>query len=106
MLAAKTNSIESVKLLLKKNADTSICDENNFTALTYGILSGNIEIIEILIRKTNSFLDVSLMKLAESKFRVNQNIKDLGKPSKKINTIFYDIESISFATYPPYLIMT
>ena len=30
----------------------------------------------------------------------------LGKPSKKINTIFYDIESISFATYPPYLIMT
>ena len=79
MLAAKTNSIESVKLLLKKNADTSICDENNFTALTYGILSGNIEIIEILIRKTNSFLDVSLMKLAESKFRVNQKIKDLVK---------------------------
>ena len=30
----------------------------------------------------------------------------LGKPSKKKNRIFHDIEQNSFATYPPYLIMT
>ena len=30
----------------------------------------------------------------------------LGKPSKKINRIFHDIVQNSFATYPPYLIMT
>ena len=76
MLAAKTNSKESVDLLLKKKADTSICDRDKFTALTHGILSGNIEIIEKLITRTKSYLDISLMKLAESKFRVNQNIKN------------------------------
>ena len=32
--------------------------------------------------------------------------KRLGKPSKKINRIFHDIVQNSFATYPPYLIMT
>ena len=52
MLAAKTNSLESVELLLKKNAETNICDKDNFTALTYGILAGNIAIIEKLITIT------------------------------------------------------
>ena len=43
--------------------------------------------------------------LKKSNF-IFSSLKILYKGSGKKNRIFYDIESISFSTYPPYLIMT
>ena len=67
MLAAKTNNIEAVYLLLEKNADPNIADENEFIALTYAIIAGNVEVIEKLLLKTERNLKTSLQKLAETK---------------------------------------
>ena len=66
MLAAKTNNIEAVDLLLEKNADPNVADENGFTALTYAIIAGNVETIEKLLLKTERNLKPSLEKLAET----------------------------------------
>ena len=39
-------------------------------------------------------------------YQIFKPYKVLREAVKKKNRIFYDIESISFSTYPPYLIMT
>ena len=76
MIAAKTNSVEAVKLLLNKNADPNAVDRFGFTALSYGIVSENREVTELLLSKTTKNLDVSLRKLAESTLKFNQNVID------------------------------
>ena len=57
MLAAKTNNIEAVKLLLDKKADPNKLDEmqekDRLPALGFALQSGNDEIIEMLADKTD-----------------------------------------------------
>ena len=76
MIAAKTNSIEAVKVLLEKKADPDVADKEGRNALTYGILAENVEIAKILFPKTTQHLDVSLKTLAESTFKINQDIRN------------------------------
>ena len=74
MMAAKTMSIPQVLLLLDKGADPNDADEDQNTALTHAVLSENIESAETLITKTTEHLDVTLRKLAESKFQFGGNM--------------------------------
>ena len=48
MVAAKTNSIEAVRVFLENKADPDVADKEGRNALTYGILAGNVEIAKIL----------------------------------------------------------
>ena len=75
MIAAKTNSIEAVRLLLEKKADPDTADQEGRTALTYGVLADNIDIIKLLFSKTSARLDVTMKTLAESTFNVGQDIR-------------------------------
>ena len=99
--AAKTNSTEAIKLLLKNNYDPNFADEEGNTALVFGILSENTEATEILLPKTTEHLDVALKSLAEAKsssFVVSQSIKDEVKKiigdDKQLLWIF--LERVSF----------
>ena len=76
MFAAKTNFVEAVQILLDKNANPDAVDRNNFTALTYAILSDNSETTEKLLPKTTKYLDISLSMLAKSNIKANKNIVD------------------------------
>ena len=60
MLAAKTNNVEAVDELLKRNADPDIVDKDGFTALTHAILSENIDIILKLFKVTKFGLEIGV----------------------------------------------
>ena len=73
MLAAQTNSEESLNLLLDKKADPdmidpdpNVADEKKSTALIFAILEGNTKLISILFKVTNKNIKLALMRLAES----------------------------------------
>ena len=53
MIAAKTNSIEAVKLIVERKADPNVADQNGYTAVTHGILSDNSDITKILLPITS-----------------------------------------------------
>ena len=76
MIAAKTNSIEAVKLLLKKRVDPDVADQDGYTAVTHGILSDNSDITKILLPITTQYLDVTMRTLAESTFKPDQDIRN------------------------------
>ena len=76
MIAAKTNSIEAVRLLLEKKADPDTADQEGRTALTYGVLADNIDIIKLLFSKTSARLNVTMKTLAESTFKPDQDIRN------------------------------
>ena len=73
MLAAKTNNVEAVDELLKRNANPDVVDKDGFTALTHAILSENIEIILKLFKRTKSGLKISLKKLGKSSLELNND---------------------------------
>ena len=96
MLAAKTNNIEAVNLLLEKNADPNIADENEFIALTYAIVAGNVEIIEKLLLKTERNLKTSMQKLAETTITnelIQKEVKKMLINDRKLFRIFADASS-------------
>ena len=96
MLAAKTNNIEAVDLLLEKNADPNVADENGFTALTYAIIAGNVETIEKLLLKTERNLKPSLEKLAETTITnefIQNGVKKMFINDRKLFKIFADASS-------------
>ena len=66
MLAAQTNSEESVNLMLEHNADANQVDKNNQTSLTHSILSENVSIMARLFEITTVGLQNSLERLAEA----------------------------------------
>ena len=67
MLAAKTNNIEAIKLLLEKGARPNDLDEKGFTALIYAVISENTTATELLVSKTESGILTTMEKLAEHK---------------------------------------
>ena len=96
MLAAKTNNIEAVDLLLEKNADPNDADENGFTALTYAIIAGNVETIKKLLLKTERNLKTSLEKLAETTITnefIQKGVKKMLINDRKLFKIFADASS-------------
>ena len=66
MLAAQTNSEESVNLMLEHNADANQVDKDNQTSLTHSILSENVSIMARLFEITTVGLQNSLERLAEA----------------------------------------
>ena len=97
MLAAKTNNVEAVEMMLNGDANPNIADEKSRTALTYAIIAENIKSIEILILKTNSFLNVSLEKLAESNLTspiIQIAVKEIISSCKEYFILFFNRVSI------------
>ena len=94
MVAAKTNSIEAIDLLLAKAANPNYSDSKNYTALSYAILSENIEIVKKLFKITTEHLDVSLQLLSNSLIKVD-------KPLRKILNI---LTTTNEELYLPFLI--
>ena len=66
MLAAQTNSEESLELLLNENADPNQVDKDNQSSLTHSILAENASIIARLFEITTVGLQNSLERLAEA----------------------------------------
>ena len=66
-MAAKTSNTKAVFLLIQMGADPNDAMENGFTALTYAVLSENLQTIELLLQMTSQYLDITLRKLAESR---------------------------------------
>ena len=97
MIAAKTNSIEAVRLLLEKKADPDTADQEGRTALTYGVLSDNIEIIKLLFSKTSAHIDVTMKTLAESTFKPDQDLRNEVKEliSKRSSLLWIFLERVT-----------
>ena len=66
MLAAQTNSEESLELLLNENADPNQVDKDNQSSLTHSILAENASIIARLFEITTVGMQNSLERLAEA----------------------------------------
>ena len=97
MIAAKTNSIEAVRLLLEKKADPDTADQEGRTALTYGVLADNIDIIKLLFSKTSARLDVTMKTLAESTFKPDQDLRNEVKEliSKRSSLLWIFLERVT-----------
>ena len=81
MNAAKTGSPEGVEMLLEAGADPDKEDSDGMTALAFGIVSGNIEVVNMLAPVTTAGVDQIIIKLTES----NLNIE--GEVLKYLNKI-------------------
>ena len=75
MIAAKTNNKEFVEILLQKNADPDVVvkvfngeEDENYTALIYAIEAGSYQTLPQLYLVTNTELQMSFQKLADSDF--------------------------------------
>ena len=66
MLAAQTNSEESLELLLNENADPNQVDKDNQSSLTHSILAENASIIARLFEITTVGMQNSLERIAEA----------------------------------------
>ena len=80
--AAKTGSPEGVEMLLKAGADPNKEDSKGITALAYGIVSGNIDVINLLAPVTTAGVDQIIIKLAQSSLNIEGEVE---KYLKKIN---------------------
>ena len=94
MIAAKTNSKEAIDWLLAKAANPNYFDSKKYTALSYAILSENIEIVKKLLVITTEHLDLSLQLLANSLIKLDQPLR------KILNKVITTSEEL----YLPFLI--
>ena len=76
MNAAKSGSPEGVESLLKALADPNIEDTEGMTAIAYGIISGNVDVIELLAPITTSGVDQIIVTLAQSSVSINGEIEN------------------------------
>ena len=76
MNAAKTGSPEGVEMLLKAGADPNKEDSEGMTALAYGIVSGNIDVINLLAPVTTAGVDQIIIKLAQSSLNIEGKIEE------------------------------
>ena len=90
MNAAKTSSIESVQILLRKNvknetlADPNVVDEKGQTALAYALKTNNIQVINMLAEVTTEVSETTMKMLAQS------NVKIEGDLEKYVKIILND----------------
>ena len=89
MIAAKTNSKEVIDWLLEKQANPNFANSKLYTALSYAILSGNIEIVKKLFKITTKYLDVSLELLANSLIKLDQPLRRILNKLIKANEELY-----------------
>ena len=74
MNAAKTGSPEGVAMLLKAGADPNKEDSEGMTALAYGIVSGNINVINLLAPVTTAGVD-QIIKLSQSSLNIEGELE-------------------------------
>ena len=76
MNAAKTGSPEGVKMLLEADADPDTMDPRGMTALAYGIISGNIEVLNLLAPVTLQGSKQIMKMLAQSDLVIEQELQE------------------------------
>ena len=97
MNSAKTGSPEGVRMLLEAGADPNLVvlvdekdsddsddekegahkeDSEGMTALAYGIISGNIEVITLLAPVTTAGVDQIIIKLAQSSLNIEGALEE------------------------------
>ena len=64
MNAAKTGSPEGVRMLLEAGADPNKVNSDGITALAFGIISGNVDVINMLAPVTTAGVDQVIIRLA------------------------------------------
>ena len=90
MVAARTNSLEAIDLLLQKKAEPNHVDSQKYTALSYAIMSENIEIVKKLFKITFAQLDDSLKLLSQSLIKIDKELRIILKLLiTKTKALFY-----------------
>ena len=75
MKAANSVSPEGIEILLKAGADPNIENPAGMTALAYGILSENIDVINLLAPATTAGVDQIIIKLAQSSLDIKGELE-------------------------------
>ena len=76
MNASKTGSPEGIEMLLEAGADTNKEDSKGMTALAFGIVSGNIEVINLLAPVTTAGVDQIIIKMAQSRLNIEGALEE------------------------------
>ena len=96
MNAAKTGSPEGVDMLLKAGADPNTEDSVGMTALAYGIVSGNIDVINLLAPVTSAGVDQIIIKLAQSILNIEGELENYLKKFNGDEKMKFLLEKASF----------
>ena len=77
MHGAKFGSLEEISFFLNAGADPNILNSEGMTALAYGIVSGNIEVIYLLAPVTTAGVDQIIIKLAQSSLKIEVDFEKI-----------------------------
>ena len=75
MNATKTGSPEGVIMLLQAGADPNTQNSEGMTALAFGIVSGHMNVIDLLAPVTAAGMDQIIIKLAQSKLEIRGELE-------------------------------
>ena len=109
MNAAKTGSPEGVRMLLEAGADPNKVNSDGMTALAYGIISGNVDVINMLAPVTTAGDDQVIIRLAQSSINIEGEVEkylDKIKDKEKLQLLLDKASSFGNEKLLDYLLNT